>query len=285
MAHFMDERVVSYLNDHLVDNMRHFSQRIDQEMSVSDPLPGVTMVDQVMAYNNQFAGGLVGFIQDHVITEHNPTRFTIGDDLPTSRFGVMHHSKSPNDILRTWKGNSGRGVQARDDPSGLHGDAYGGHGTYAGLGDNHYVTGITFCDQSAYGTQNHVEMYENTAYKQALNKPYMSHESTLFGTSTPESDARLLSRRIFRGDNEIPTYERRLYRRPLEKDIDEGLRGGERGCMLSGHDTSSLRRRVDHKNASRERWQPNAPVKMNLDMRGQAYVDRDPVDTRDPRYM
>ncbi len=48
MAHFMDDRVVSYLNDHLVDNIRHFSQRIDQEMSVSDPLHGITMVDQVM---------------------------------------------------------------------------------------------------------------------------------------------------------------------------------------------------------------------------------------------
>jgi hypothetical protein len=46
-------------------------------------------------------------------------------------------------------------------------------------------------------------------------------------------------------------YEARLYNRNLERDIDEGLRGAERDCMVHAHDMTSLYNRIDHKNEVR----------------------------------
>lgn len=244
---FNHPKVFRFLEDQLDNNMENFAGVIEQELSVSDPMPGMGTLDQLNCFNNQFIKTRIDFIKTHVlmVDEHVPL-YAVNDGLPTSRHSIRHYQRDPNYILKTWLGNSGRSVQAREDTAG---DVDFANPFY---GSGHQMaTGITFCDQSAIGTQNHVEQYENTLYKQALNRN-QGHESTVFGVSTPSADARLLSRRIFRrneagSENGIPRYEARLYNRFLERDVAESLSGTERDCIVHGYDMSSIHKRLDHK--------------------------------------
>lgn len=173
-----------------------------------------------------------------------------------------------NDILKTWLHSPGRGVELREDTQGDISDGRNGINPYYSAHDNHLSTGIVFCDQRSLGTQNHVEQYVNTFYKQALNKGF-SHESTPFGVSTPASDRRLLERRSFRRneagvENGIPRYESRLQNRYLERNIDEGLHNAEKGYKLHGHDLATLYGRVDHKNNTRALYEPRVQSHLKL---------------------
>jgi len=76
------------------------------------------------------------------------------------------------------------------------------------------------------------------------------------GVSTPKSDARLFSRHVFRKneagvENGIPRREARLYRRRIERNIDEALSATEYGYSVRKHDMSDLYARVDKKQARR----------------------------------
>lgn len=251
--YFNNPKVFRYLEDHLADIMDNFAVTIEQELSHSDPMPGVTIMDQLTCFNNQFIDNCVDFIQTHVMQARVPL-YVVKDGLPTSRKGLKHYQMRPNDILKTWLGNSGRGVQAREDA------AAGSNNPFDGSDNGHMETGIVFCDQSDIGTQNHVEQYENTIYKHNLNKEYMPHESTVFGVSTIAADARLLNRRIFRKntagvENGIPRYESRLYNRHLERNISEGLHNAEHGCMVHGYDMDSIKRRTAYHQRAQVKYQ------------------------------
>jgi hypothetical protein len=265
--HFGDVRVFRYLSDHLDTDMKHFSVEIEQELSVSDPLPGSTILSQVISFNNQFIGDRIKFIDDHVIGAR-AVAFAVRDGLPTSRNPLQHFQSSPGDILSSWSSNSGRGIQSREDPSGDIGppNPFTWAGGHEGAGMS---TGITFCDQREIGLQNHMDFYENTSYKRALNSGHLAHEETAFGVSTAAADERLLGRRTFRNneagvENAIPRYEARLYNRHLERDISEGLRNAEKDYLLSGHDMSSLHTRVDHRRSARDQYHPKCNEKSFL---------------------
>lgn len=252
--YFNNQIVYRYLEEHFNENVVHFADVIEQELAMSDPLPGSTIYDQINCFNNQFIEERIGYINAHVIGKDNVPLYIVKDGLPTSRRGLATYQRPANDILQTWRGNSGRGVQAREDNAG---DV--NYNPYYGQGDNHMTTGIVFCDQSDLGKQRHLDAFENNPYNIALNKNKYAHEATAFGISTPESDQRLLNRRIFRRnesgvENGIPRYEARLYNRHLERNIDEGLRNAEKGCMLSGYDMSSLYNRIDQSNRTRQMY-------------------------------
>ena len=276
---FNDQKVTKYLDVHLIDSMDNFISVIEQELSVSDPFPGVTILDQLNSFNNQFIKTRLSFIKSHVLAaDENVPMYVVKDNLPTSRRGLAHFQKSPDDILKTWFANSGRGVQAREDNQG----DVGGYNPHHGQGDKHMMTGITFCDQRGLGTQNHVEQF-GTGMMESLNRGHMPHEATPFGVSTPDADQRLLGRRTFRSnrdgvENGIPVYESRLYNRYLERDISEGLRNAEKGCKVSGHDMSSIYRRLDHKQAARSRYRPGCD--QNSHLRLHNHSSRVPDDMR-----
>lgn len=250
---FNDRAVTRFLEANMNMLVRAHADRMEQEMGISEPLPGVTIMTQLLGYNDQFLRETQRLITENVLKEERIPMFMVTDNLPTSRKGIGHHAQSADDILRSWYNNSGRPIQAREDPQGYDYNSYYGAGM---------TTGIVFCDQRRLGTQNHVDQYNNTTYKRALNNGARPHEDTAFGVSTPAADARLLSRRTFRSnergvENGIPSYEQRLYRRHLERDISEGLRGPERDCLLLGHDMRSLHARVDYKNRIHARNQPS----------------------------
>lgn len=259
---FNDQRVFRFLQDHLNTNIDHFAGVIEQEILVSDPMPGVTISDQVQCFNNQFINDRINFIRGHVLALDDTTPvYVIKDGMPTSRNGLCHYQKQANDILDTWRTNSGRGIQAREDPAG---DVWN-YDTKSGLGISTGIsTGITICDQSGIGLNNHQIMYENTVYKNALNKDL----EPILGVSTPESDNRILSRRIFRSENGVENgISRRqasLHKRYVERDVRESM-SIERDCAVRGHDMQSLYDRVDAKNKVKTQYGPSVK-KMNLNM-------------------
>lgn len=263
--YFQSITVDKFLRDNLDDHVGNFSTLIVHELMTSDPIPGVTMMQQVMGYNNQFLSDEIDFIMHNVLDprdESAPTQYTIHDGLPTSRYGSSHHIKSSDDILKTWYCDSGRPVQSREDIAGDIGAETNQFYWGSQSSKNSLYTGITFADQSHLGTHNHVDMYNNSN-KVALNNMRDSYAITPFGVSTPAADKRLLERNIFRYGNEIPRYETRLQRRNLDRDVSEGLRNAERGCMVHGHDMSSIHRRMDNNHTIATQYGP-APNKMDL---------------------
>ena len=252
-SHFKRPIVFRFLRDTLNDSITHRIHKIEQDMYMSDPLPSTTILDQVNCFNNEFIRDRIDYIKSHVAIEE-ADKYMVKDDLPTSRRGVGHYQKDPNQILQTWRANSGRGVQARDDPQNIH-----MQNTFNGQGDNHMATGIVFCDQSGLGTSHHVSQLLDNSYIVALNKD-VDHTNTPFGTSTPASDARLLSRRTFRNneagvENGVPRYEARLYKRNIDRDVTEGLRTSERDYQIHGYDMRELYDRIDYKNKTKAKFE------------------------------
>lgn len=264
---FQTPSVDRYLAEYLGRAVDDFAREIAAELAESMPIRGTSTTDQVSTYNARFIGARSRFIHDHVAGSAT-TAYVVNDGLPTSRTTRAHYDRPANDILDGWRTAPGRGISAREDPQAdTYGHSYGRHvaGYSVGTG-SHYQsapymqTGIAFCDQSAIGTQNHVEQYENTSYKHALNT-YGTHYDTPFGVSTPAADARLLNRRTFRSneagvENGIMRRDVRLHGRNLERDVAEGLRSGESGFIQRGFDMSGIDRRLAHKNAARARYGP-----------------------------
>jgi hypothetical protein len=262
---FNDTLVQKYVNEHLEDLINHKIQSMEQDMYTSDLMPGISIRDQIECYNHEFIQDRAAFIKIHVLkgTEIVP-KYMVKDDLPTSRFGLQHHRKSGNDILKTWEHNPTRSVQAREDVSG---DTHPNN-TFYGQGDRHMQTGIVFCDQSDINTSNHVSQFQ-TANMMALNQTDQPHTQSSFGNPTAASDARLLARRVFRSnetgvENGIPVYEQRLQRRNLDRDVTEGTQGRERECIVLGHDMESLHRRIEHKNRAHAKFGSPDPRKLRL---------------------
>ena len=252
--HFNRPIVFKFLRDNFGDFMGHYIHKIQQDLYLSDPLPSTTIFDQVTCFNNEFIQDRINYIRTHVTIEDAP-KYMVKDDLPTSRYGIGHHRADPNRILETWRANSGRGVQARDDPQNIH-----AFNTFNGQGDNHMATGIVFCDQTDLGTSQHVSQLLDNSYVVALNSE-VGYTSNSFGNATPASDARLLQRRTFRSneagvENGVPRYESRLYKRNLERDVTEGLRSAEKDYQLRGYDMRELYDRIDYKNKAKRRFEP-----------------------------
>lgn len=261
--YFKNHTVSKFVNEHIHTLVDNFIDRIEEELSVSDPVPGTTVEDQVECFNCQFIIDRIGYIRNHVLSPDEP-RYTVTDGMPTSRFGAKHHNSSADRMLQTWGMNSGRGVQGREDS---HGD--NSANPYWGRGDKHMITGIEFCDQSEINTSNHVTQLTNTAYMYALNKDSQPHTNDAFGNATTASDERLLNRRTFRSneagvENGIPRYESRLYKRNLDRDVKESLQGRERDCIVHGHDMESLLCRIDHKQIVKDKYGSPDIMKMKL---------------------
>jgi hypothetical protein len=260
--HFNLPVVNRFLADHIHNLVDNAIGSMEQELDLSDPMPGVTINAQVASFNREFINSTIGYIIDHVVAPP-PSQFVVTDGMPTSRFGPKHHNQSADRMLQTWAMNPARGVQGRDDTQGSNsanafwGDGGRGGGNASSGASNgafnpNMATGITFCDQSDLNTSNHVEQLLGTFYMQKLNKDSSPHTNDAFGNSTPASDARLLSRRTFRNneqgvENGIENYKTRIHRRNVDRDVSESLQGTEREGMIHGHDMSSLYRRVDHK--------------------------------------
>lgn len=259
---FDNPAVTAFLKQNTRDFAGRFSQSMWRTYNTSAPLPGISPASELQALNNEFLDYMVTQIEQHVLIEEVPV-FTVTDGMPTSRRGLDHHLMNPNQMLETWKHNPGRNVQSRGDRAGDN-----PNNPYHANTDHLLQTGITFCDQSHMGVNQHGDMMM-TSYIRALNTGPGDYTNTAFGNSTPESDARLLSRRTFRSneageENGIPRYESRLYKRFVERDVDETFSGDSFEYQAStaqdghqrGYDMSELRSRVDYKNAKRQGQAP-----------------------------
>lgn len=293
------DRVRMYVRNHFEDSVWHAATKNEQELRMSDPIPGVSIVSQVQCMNNAFIRDCIDFIKTHIIASaETPDVYTVTDGIPTSRHGQGWSKLTANQLLESWKYNANHPIRARDDPAGELGVG-ACTGAYVGYPDNpepfvggnhvggphngHYgmhegglsattSSGITFCDQDNIGTSNHMMMYEDTTYKNTLNRE-VSYANTPFGVSNPMADQRLMERRTFRSafavggvENGISRYEARLQRRHIDRDPSEGFRGESRDCHVRGYDMQSLYDRADYHAAAREKNRPSCnPRPLRLD--------------------
>ncbi len=250
---FNDAEVYKFVEanlDKLVDN---FAKTWEVEMLNSDPIAGLSVNEQINMLNAEFLEDRSHFIKAQVLgDQERPNTYILHDGGPaTSRNGLKHFQQKPDNILASWKRNSGRGMTTREDTQS---DTYAHNPYHFSSNYGGMTTGITVCDQSEIGTSQHVDTFYNDTNFRLLNGLDKGQKlwGGAFGDATPESDARLLSRRVFRSnergeENGIPVYEQRLYRRNLERDVGEAMSGRERGCAVYKHDMRSLYDRVDQR--------------------------------------
>jgi hypothetical protein len=92
---------------------------MQQELYLSDVMPGITLMDQLVCFNDEFLDERCQYIEQYVIvTMDKRPVYMVTDDIPTSRHGPSHYQKSANEILKSWEKNPRGGVQVRDDMSG-----------------------------------------------------------------------------------------------------------------------------------------------------------------------
>ena len=235
------------LDETLGYSIDHYAHRVERELAYSEPLPGATVASQVRFYLRVF---LQEYSREVIKAADEIPIYGVSDGLSSSRTDAR---LSPDATLRSWVDNPATSSVYRDDPMCNDGNSRGelirGRDVHNDLGGTH--GGVVFCDQSHIGQSAHLDFYENTAYKRALNK----NPTTRFGVATPESDARLLSRRIFRDnedgvENGIPKYHTRIHHRAIDRDVSETMRGGGEMMGFGGrYDMGSITRRINHKTA------------------------------------
>jgi hypothetical protein len=247
--------------------INHFCKRMDHELANSDPI--MSADDQVTCFNAVFLKEYRATILNEVRCD-NVRGYSVHDGDTTTR-NSKWASTSPNDLLDGWKNNVGRGKQLREDPQYIRrceSTVDVANGSCAGLAR----TGIDFCDQSHVGTSRHIDALLGNNYIQALNRD-QGHADFAFGFANSVTDARIMSRRIFRdggdGENTIPNYERRLYRRNLDRNIDEDLSAPQYDYMQHGFDMGPVRQRIDNirgrKEQLRRQYDDPVPTYYNRD--------------------
>jgi hypothetical protein len=279
-----NERSMNLLRTNFGQFINHFCKRMDHELANSDPI--MSADDQVTCFNAIFLKEYRAAITNEVRCD-NAVGYAVRDGEATTR-NSRWAATSPNDLLESWKNNVGRGKQLREDPQYIrrrestvdiangsctgrrpneHNEHFqGGHS--AGFAQ----TGIVFCDQSGIGTSRHIDALLGNNYIQALNRD-QGHADFAFGYANSVTDARLMSRRIFRdggdGENTIPNYERRLYRRNLDRNIDEDLSAPQYDYMQHGFDMKHVRDRLttirERKEELRRQYDEPVPTYYNRD--------------------
>lgn len=204
------------------DSFYHFSKRIGQELYLSDPIGSADY--QVSCFNLQFLQDRA----DYIRTQLKPITpsVTLTDGQPGARY-------RPN--LESWKLHASPMQTMRSDTQESRYNPYNDFGCD--------TANIVSCDQSNINTSYHVEAFE-TPYMRAMNRDVRPDDAGL-GNVSVEGDKRLLERKIFRNNNEIPGYEQRLQRRHIDRDIDETIaHTGEMAYIQHGYDQSSIDRRA-----------------------------------------
>lgn len=123
MGYFTNQREVrEYLNRDLKRRQYAFSKRISIELSVSDPMEGTTVSDQVLAYNTQFLRETTSDLERDVVPNLTPL-YTVSDVKQCNgrSSALAERSKevlTADQMLAKWNDNPGALHQYRDDNQG-----------------------------------------------------------------------------------------------------------------------------------------------------------------------
>lgn len=228
--------VVKFLDDNLRDQMKNYGAKYKREMSTSDMIDGLTMGEILDIINTDFLRYLCSYIQDYVYVEPE-LEYTLSDGMPTGR---GHDNRPTEEIIKEWSTKASRDITYRDDRDD--------HSNYNFASRGSQYTDIEVCNTENMNDNTLIDqIYGHKNFKR-LNEPRLWEGA--FGHSTSESDARLLSRRIFRNEggveNGIPKRQQYTHHRNVDR-TSEGLRPSEREYINNGFDMSSLRGRVSER--------------------------------------
>lgn len=128
--------------------------------------------------------------------------------------------------------------------------------THSYFGADNHIDGAAATSTSMLNyTDMSTEGYNSSTWENQYTKSMNDASIAVFGDGSTQTDLSLLNRRIFRSENGvesgIPFYLRTVQHRHLDRDVDEGLRGTERGYMRQSHDMASLYARTNAKMRNR----------------------------------
>ncbi len=154
------DRFIQYDFDRIHTN---YTNVIQNQLSLSDSLPGVATIDHVNTFNRQFITEMMRMIRDYVQVDDIP-HYSVGDGLPASRLLRHCNEYTPNSVLMdVWKDYPASLTQVREDPSAdAHGQSYG-------CGAQYKRTGIDYCDQSQLNTSQHQDRFYRDTFFHSLN--------------------------------------------------------------------------------------------------------------------
>lgn len=263
-------KLQAYLQDNLTASMRSYTVIIEDELDSVDMLDDAGSANILRRYNNNFVRDQSRYIAAFVLhNDHSgvakqtdgaiksqfiKTNPDVDDGKNTgwdksnismrnpSQYAYQDHKGvSADDLLKRWdlQTKTRSGGQFRDDSQGDIAPADGYRHAAREVEVEYY-------DYSDMNTSHAYETFINDPVMIAMNKTDRPHELKRFGSSDIANDARLLGRSIGRKNERgeehgIPYYERRLYRRNYERDIEEGLgSSAQYDCHIRGYDMSDF---------------------------------------------
>lgn len=252
--HFNNNHLVrNYLNNNFNSVLNNACDRYAAELSISEPLPGVNLYEQITAFTNSFTNELISYISIYVLGADSKEKpvYAITDGESASRLSTTaYNNSSPNNMLAAWSKSATSALSYRDDTqSKATGDYYYNSSGANDSNKESLQAQVVFSNQKKQNRDEHYNQLFNSAF-QALNKGPIA--GGIFGDWSPAADEKLLSRRIFRSEcgteNGIPFYNRRVHDRPVDRDISENLRGSEYDFKQYKSDMNDLYYKLQQKN-------------------------------------
>lgn len=226
-----NHHAVAFLRDNLHNMMQDQAQDYSNIMSNSDPMVGITPEKQTIFLNKKFAAHVMQTMRDVIGENEEPAIYSVDDGQKTANYSTR--GKTHNEVLKSWDMNPGTILSFRDDKQGSQYDVMRRDKERWRVGDDGTINqtmggGITFCDQSRIGLNNHERTFFEDPMFNALNRP---DKQVLYGGyfgTTGYVPTGNCSQRVFRAneagvENGIPRYEQRLYKRNYDRNIDETL--------------------------------------------------------------
>ncbi len=181
---FLKNKISNFIGSDADRFLRHdfdkihynYAYTIKRDMSLTDSLPGVVVLDHVNGYNNQFFVEIIDLIRSHFQPVDIPL-YGVSDNLPVTRLQSDHRKRTADQLLDQWKDMPAKLVQAREDPSAdAHGDAWGcTTSAFAPAGTRR--GGVTFCDQSRTNNSHHQDTFYQNTWHHSLNDTQEYSES------------------------------------------------------------------------------------------------------------
>lgn len=227
VVYYDNPRVTRFLNEHIKGHVANAAFGIEQELLTTDHMKKLSNNEIISFYTNKFLTIEKKFIDEYVLY-----------DYPAINMVVESNRRNPiimNTQLSQWKMNPARIAQYREDPSNSIPEV---------LDKN---ASVSYADEDHQSTYNHLAQYDLDVYKIALNTS--REQDKPFGSQSSYIDNRNIKKRTFRngkyGENTVPFYERALYNRYYERDIDESTRPIEMDYKLRGYDMSDIHKIIN----------------------------------------
>lgn len=199
-------------------SVNNYIDYVTDELTVSTPISGSVIGQHLDFINNRF---IKGYLDNHGVNY----KYKYSESTRPE----YKNLQSAEDNLAHWRGIAAWGQQIRDDPQFTD---YPTSNKMSNVNPEYEI-------QQTEDQDTLTDMFFDNSIRSLNDNSYNSYP---FGY--PENNEKLLQRKIFRNNNKIPYYERALYNRNYDRNIDESLSSTQYGNFTSKYDMSGLYKKI-----------------------------------------